>query len=129
MTTKPRSRRRAPNGFTLVEVLAAFMILAVGLLALEALGIGAARLVARSERMSEYNTEALSRLEQTLSQLRMGQTPAATSYNLRNATMLVSPSSAAGGRYWTVRVTVRPVGDRVLAASDSFTVSGHVLLE
>ena len=46
------SRKKRPlgeEGFTLIEVLAAMVILAVGLLALEALGIGAARSLALAE--------------------------------------------------------------------------------
>lgn len=41
-------------GFTLIEVLVAMLILAVGLLGLEALGIGAARSIVRADQNSEY---------------------------------------------------------------------------
>ena len=48
MTTR-KQRPLGEEGFTLIEVLAAMVILAVGLLALEALGIGAARTLALAE--------------------------------------------------------------------------------
>jgi prepilin-type N-terminal cleavage/methylation domain-containing protein len=127
--TTSRPRRRAANGFTLVEVLAAFMILSIGLLALEALAIGASRMVARSERLGEYTTEAMSTLEETLSEIRMGFDPGAGSVALQGATMYVTPNAADGGRYWTVTVTVRPTADRILAATDSFSVSGYAFVE
>ena len=52
MTTE-KARPLGEEGFTLVEVLAAMVILAVGLLALEALGIGAARSLALAETGNE----------------------------------------------------------------------------
>lgn len=132
MTSKhlPRARRR-PNGFTLVEVLAAFMILAIGLLALEAMAIGATRMVARAERLSEYNTEAMSTLEETLSEIRMGNGASltASTVSLAGATMSVVPNAADGGRYWTVQVSVQPEADHVLAVTDSFSVTGYAFLE
>jgi prepilin-type N-terminal cleavage/methylation domain-containing protein len=48
-----RTRRTGEEGFTLIEVLVAMMILAVGLLGLEALGIGAARSLTLAEAGSE----------------------------------------------------------------------------
>ena len=51
--TSERVRKLGEEGFTLVEVLAAMVILAVGLLALEALGIGAARSLALAETGNE----------------------------------------------------------------------------
>lgn len=50
-------------GFTLIEVLAAMIILAVGLLALEALGIYAARSVTLAQRQTEYTLVASRHLE------------------------------------------------------------------
>ncbi|HET7321227.1 MAG TPA: prepilin-type N-terminal cleavage/methylation domain-containing protein [Longimicrobiaceae bacterium] len=73
MSTAPAERRDA--GFTLVEVLAAMVILAFGLLALEGLGIGAARSVTLAARQSEYAVAASSALETALGQLRAGTVP------------------------------------------------------
>jgi type IV pilus assembly protein PilV len=52
VTSDPR-RTPAEGGFTLIEVLVAMLILAVGLLGLEALGIGAARTIARADDQSQ----------------------------------------------------------------------------
>lgn len=70
MFARFRRRSSARGGFTLVEVLVAMVILAVGLLALEALGIGAARMVARADRQSEYTSLAAAELEDALNQYR-----------------------------------------------------------
>lgn len=63
------------DGFTLIEVLVAMVILAVGLLSLEALGIGAARSIAVADRQSGYVTLASDSLESALHQLRSGSVP------------------------------------------------------
>ena len=68
MTSEPR--RSGEEGFTLIEVLVAMVILAVGLLGLEALGIGAARAVAMADRQSCYATLASDSLEAALHQIR-----------------------------------------------------------
>ncbi len=74
MTSEPR--RSGEEGFTLIEVLVAMVILAVGLLGLEALGIGAARAVAMADRQSGYATLASDSLEAALHQIRQGEMPA-----------------------------------------------------
>ncbi len=63
------------EGFTLIEVLVAMVILAIGLLGLEALGIGAVRSIALADRQSGYATIASDSLESALFQLRQGLTP------------------------------------------------------
>jgi prepilin-type N-terminal cleavage/methylation domain-containing protein len=73
-----RSERDASTregGFTLIEVLMAMVILAIGLLGLEALGIGAARAIALAERQSSYATLASDSLESALHQLRSNTIP------------------------------------------------------
>ncbi|MEX2582606.1 MAG: prepilin-type N-terminal cleavage/methylation domain-containing protein [Gemmatimonadota bacterium] len=66
---------RDTGGFSLIEVLVAMVVLAVGLLGLEALGIGAARSLALAERQSGYATIASDSLESGLHQLRSGVVP------------------------------------------------------
>ena len=61
--TSERARLRAEEGFTLIEVLVAMLILAVGLLGLEALGIGAARTLALAESGSELVAAGTSAME------------------------------------------------------------------
>ncbi|HVH13692.1 MAG TPA: prepilin-type N-terminal cleavage/methylation domain-containing protein [Longimicrobium sp.] len=70
MLTRLRKRPSRREGFTLIEVLIAMVILAVGLLAVEAMGIGAARLVARADRQSEFTALATADLEAALNQFR-----------------------------------------------------------
>jgi prepilin-type N-terminal cleavage/methylation domain-containing protein len=66
--------RKAPplgeEGFTLIEVLAAMVILAVGLLALEALGIGAARTLALAESGNELVAAGTTAMENAQQRVR-----------------------------------------------------------
>lgn len=58
------------EGFTLIEVLAAMVILAIGLLALEALGIGAARSLALAETGNELVAAGTTAMENTQQRVR-----------------------------------------------------------
>ena len=69
------SRVGSIDGFTLIEVVVAMVILALGLLGLEALGIGAARSIATADRQSGYATIASDSLDSALHQLRLGTIP------------------------------------------------------
>lgn len=69
MNTEPR-RPRDEAGFTLIEVLVAMVILAVGLLALEALGIAAAGSVASADRKSELTIGATDVMESAIQAVR-----------------------------------------------------------
>jgi prepilin-type N-terminal cleavage/methylation domain-containing protein len=71
--TKHRVRTEA--GFTLLEVLAAMVILSLGLLSLEALGIGAAKSIALADRTTEFATIASDSLDSALHQLRRDVIP------------------------------------------------------
>ena len=55
--------RRGEEGFTLIEVLAAMLVLAVGLLGVQALGVGAARLVARADQQTGVAVAAMAAME------------------------------------------------------------------
>ena len=63
------------GGFTLIEVVVAMVVLAVGLLGLEALGIRAAQSLALADRQSGYAVIASDSLESGLHQLRNGAIP------------------------------------------------------
>ena len=63
------------GGFTLVEVLVAMVILSIGLLGLEALGIHAARTNAIAGRQSRHAVIAADSLESALHQLRLRGIP------------------------------------------------------
>lgn len=108
--TEPR-RLRGREGFTLVEVLVAMVILAVGLLALESMGIGAARMVARADRESEFTALAADRLERTLNELDRGQVPAGGVEHLPGSVDVltaVNRETVNGRNVYTVSVTVTP---------------------
>lgn len=60
------------GGFTLIEVLVALVILSVGLLALESLGIVSARSISRAERQSRQTLLAIRTLEQSVDEVRRG---------------------------------------------------------
>jgi type IV pilus modification protein PilV len=113
----PAVRRGGPGreGFTLVEVLVAMLILAVGMLALEALSIGAVRAVARADRQSEYVALATDRLERTLTQVRLGQSPTSSTATVGAASVdvVVGRDTLAGWTSvaYTVAVTVTPPAD------------------
>ena len=70
MHSKDTHRRLGEDGFTLIEVLVAMVILAVGLLSLEALGIGAARSLAVAETKNEIVSSATTYMEETQQQIR-----------------------------------------------------------
>lgn len=102
---------RGREGFTLVEVLVAMVILAIGLLALEALGIGAARAVARADAQSEYTALATARLEQTLVRIRQNlplNTGEVAVGNLTVLTDVVPENVGPTRRLYTVTVRVTP---------------------
>ena len=132
--TQP-SNPRADAGFTLVEVLIAMVILSVGLLALEGMAVGAAKVTASASRRSTYAEAATDTLERTLSRLAEGQavTPNSSYYltapNGSNAAT-VSITVTNGGatvspvtQRWDVNVRVIPILSTRLADSVNLTAS------
>jgi hypothetical protein len=59
----------------MVEVLMALVIFAIGFLALQALSIGAIRMVARADRQAELSMFASQEIESAMQTIRDGQTP------------------------------------------------------
>lgn len=105
--TEPRRRRRlGREGFTLAEVLVAMVILAVGLLALEAMGIGAARMVARADREGELTELATDRLERALNQVDMGTIPSGATETVGGNALATTVATQAMGTRTLVTVTV-----------------------
>ena len=121
---------RERGGFTLVEVLIAMVVLAVGLLALEALAIGASRSIATANRMTEYTLIASQQLETTQERVRAGVPTASGEQLLDNGTLVqtvVQQNVQPGGVLWTIAVTVTPPSTGVgNAALTPTTVTGLV---
>ena len=130
MPTETRVKGEA--GFTLIEVLAAMMIVAIGLLGLQALGIGAARSVVRADRQSELaavSTATIEALQQTIKQNPAGtptgetcDTDAASGIDLcvMVEKRTTTPSLAAG----SARLTVRAIHPQMV--QDTFSISSYV---
>ena len=140
---------RADAGFTLIEVLIAMVILAVGLLAVEALGIGAARSVQRARVQSAYSALAGDELDKIMATISQAPTTPITfspnPYTVpagsgatsgarvnREATFVSVPQTAPtrGGNLnlWTVTVRVLPPsGSTVISQSDSVRLVSNVI--
>jgi prepilin-type N-terminal cleavage/methylation domain-containing protein len=112
-----RVRRLNREGFTLIEVLAAMIILAVGLLALESMAIGAARRIAAANRHTEFTHEAGRDIERVLDAVRQAAVAPdpnslSSQRTLENGahvqTVVGQQVLTADRRLYTVTVTVTP---------------------
>lgn len=125
--------RHGPEaGFTLIEVLAAMLVLAVGLLGLQALGIGAARSVARADHQSELAEIATATIEERQQEIRRNPASLVTGESCETesgsgVTLCVdvqnrtsAPALPAGSALVTVRA-VHPLMSR-----DTFSITSHV---
>jgi len=129
---------RAPRrdaGFTLIEVLFAMLILSIGLLALESMGIGAAAAVRRADVQSTYAALATDEMEQTLNEIQRTP-PVVNSQNRTTASGVrvfrtITTSAVAGTTYtlYTIKVRVLPPvsGAGVVKSSDSINVTSNVV--
>lgn len=129
----PTKRRvLGEGGFTLIEVLAAMIIVSIGLLGLQALGIGAARSVVRADHQSELasiSTATIEALQQAIKQNPAG-TPTGQTCNTDGESGIdlcvmvekrtTTPSLAAG----SARLTVQAVHPRMV--QDTFSISSYV---
>lgn len=118
------------GGFSLIEVLIAMVVLAVGLLALESLAIGASRSIATANRMTEYTLIASQQLETMQERARMGLAVQPGVQQLANGTRVetvVQRNVQGATTLWTISVTVTPpaagVGNALLTPT---TVTGLV---
>lgn len=120
---------RGTAGFTLVEVLVAMVILALGLLGLEALGIGAARSIALAERQSGFAVIASDSLESAMHQLRQQQVPSQFCQdNLTFGDRLSRVVSLANPQLPTVTMRVMPSTTDLTAQSEAFEISSSLYL-
>jgi type IV pilus modification protein PilV len=134
---------RGDAGFSLIEVLIAMIVLSVGLLALEGLGISAARTVRRASVQTTYAATAGDLIERTL--VRIANAPTATiadsAYTgtggervwrtATSASIVGTTRNGAVGttlRSWTVNARVLPpLNLGVLTAADSINVTSNVV--
>lgn len=122
-----RAHVRSQDGFTLIEVLIAMVILSVGLLGLEALGIGASRMIGRADKESRMSTLAATHLERELTRARTNPAPRSSCAVPADGvdTVCVNIASIAGvANTRRVTVTVRPRQGSVRVGS--FEVSSSV---
>lgn len=123
---------RSDAGFTLIEVLVAMLVLAVGLLGVQALGIGAVRSVVRADAQTELAAIATATTEVEQQAIRQNpagmvsgescNTDADSGIDLcvrvqnRNSDASLAPGSA--------RVTVRAIHPRMV--QDTFSITSYV---
>jgi prepilin-type N-terminal cleavage/methylation domain-containing protein len=121
---------RARDGFSLIEVLAAMVVLAVGLLALEALGIRAAHSIAMADRQSGYTTIASDSLESAVHQLRSGVVPTQFCHNdLPFGDHLSRVVDVSNPQLAQVTVRAIPNPDSYNAPSSQFEISSSLYLD
>ena len=134
MTSEPKVRLEWEEGFTLIEVLVAMVILAIGLLALEALGIGAARSLAQAEDTNELVAAATSAMERGQAELRRellvggavstGESCDTDDSGQYTCTDVQTRSTLSTLSMGSARITVTVSTDE--ESDDSFTVTSYV---
>lgn len=125
----PSEVRRDESGFTLVEVLVAMLILAVGLLGLEALGITAARSIALAERQSGFAVIAADSLESAMHQLRQQAIPSQfCQTNLDYGDRLSRSVDTSNPQIARVTIRVLPGSSTMTAPADTFEIASSLYL-
>ena len=124
-----KNQMRDTGGFTLIEVLVAMVILAIGLMSLEALTIGSARSIAIADRQSGYATIASDSLEAAVHQLRAGTVPSQfCQSNLQFGDRLSRQIDVTNPRLPRVTVRVIPNPSSLNAPSSDFVLSSSVFV-
>jgi Tfp pilus assembly protein PilV len=120
----PERVRRDIDGAALLEVVIAMLILAVGLLGLEALGITTSRVIARANLQSEYVQSATRHIEALSDSVRRAQIGCgtrSTAQGSRGDTVRVVVTGAINQR--TVAVTIIPPASPGVVWADTFRLT------
>jgi prepilin-type N-terminal cleavage/methylation domain-containing protein len=119
--------RMAVAGFTLPEVMIAAVVLAVGLLALQALGVAAARATAGAARGTAELAGAITVMEEARGELARGRLAPALDCTLASGSRVVRSVSVEDGGT-LARVEVHVVAARPGTTADTtYALSTHVL--
>ena len=121
--------KREQSGFTLIEVLIAMLVLAFGLLGLEALGIAAARSISLAERQSGFAMVAADSLESAMHQLRQQVIPNQfCQTNLDYGDRLSRSINIGNPQLARVTVRVLPGSTTTMAPADTFEIASSLYL-
>ena len=127
VTTDRALRRRigSEGGFTLIEVMVAMVILAVGLLGLQALGIGAIRAVHQGQKNTEFAVVAAAHLEEAAHKVRRGCLVSSESGNEVHSddAVVVTRSITASGDLREITIQVAPSAARQHVDPTPFALS------
>lgn len=127
MRSVTAGRTLRERGFTLIEVLIAMVILAIGLMGLQALGVRSVRSLGEADRNSRAAATATRVLENALGQLRMSALPARMCQTLANGDVVSREVDVMANRRLvqvTVTVTPEPRG----TVPRPFTTQSHSYL-
>lgn len=117
---KTETLRGCPEGgFTLIEVTVSLILLAVGLLGLQSLGVSAVRLASLAERNTRAAEVAITHLEDGVHELRQGTVPEQYCTTLSNGDVVSRAVVMTSGSLSQVTVTVTPRGTPVTTYSVS----------
>jgi prepilin-type N-terminal cleavage/methylation domain-containing protein len=119
------ARAGRERGFTLVEVLFALVILAVGLLALQALSVVAVRGAGLADRNTRAVSTAMRYLEDAVAELRLERLAPELSCTFWNGDQLVR-AVEVGSNPRLARVTVTVVPEPRGSPPRPYTASAHV---
>jgi prepilin-type N-terminal cleavage/methylation domain-containing protein len=126
-------------GFSLIEIVIALLLLAVGLLGVEALGVYASRQMARAEKNTVMVAAAADTLERTVAHIRQGDAgvpPITQTYTIGSGDTvrlavtraLMSNTVTANTYDWTVQVSAYPLRrGTLLQRRDSIGMISHVI--